>query len=213
MTLINHKYKGFSLIQLTIGLGIGSALIAGFIGFYANTTQSSNILLKTIRLEHELQTAINFIKQDLRRAGYNAHASALIGTSKPNPFMQSNATDIDSPNSHCILFSYDINQTGLLPPLNSAPSDSRFGFRLLNKTLQSRALYDSQFSCQKGQWLNLTEPNLIEISELNFTLQQKKSNNISRREVLISISGHLTKNKNITRTYTTKVTVRNDKYQ
>ena len=209
---MNKKLQGMSLIELTIGLGIGCVLTTAFISFYANTSKSNNTMLKTIKLEHELQSSINLMKSDIRRIGYNSKAIDLIGTNNINKFMINNITDINIPKRNCILFSYDFNKSGTVPSLNTQPMDNRFGFRLLNGIVQARAKYDKYFNCNKGTWYNLTDPMIIEVTLLSFTLTKKTLAKLSSREVTIKLSARLVSNKLINRTLTSRVKIRNDKY-
>ncbi len=39
-------------------------------------------------------------------------------------------SDLVVPTSNCILFTYDVNKNGVLPPLGTPVSDERFGYRL-----------------------------------------------------------------------------------
>lgn len=221
--MLKIKPHGVSLVEVLIGLSVGIILTFGVIVFYSNTSKVSNETLRTVRLEHELQTAMTMMKNDIRRAGYTANASSLVGTGTINPFMVSGSTDIQVPNTGCILLTYDLNMDGSLPALNAAGSDERFGYRLSNQTIQIRPSTDSSFSCDAGTWENLTNPNIISITNLTFALTESvealdSSNpppagaSITVRQVSITITGQLVSDPSVSRTITSEVRVRNDKY-
>lgn len=224
--MLNNNQKGVSLIEVLIGLAVGIVLTFGMVVFYSNISKVSNETLTTVRLEHELQTSMNMMKNDIRRAGYSSEAAALVGTGIINPFMVVNVSDIRVINNTCILFTYELNNKitdykGKLPPLNSAGSDNRFGYRLSNKTLQTRAATDAKFACNEGTWEDLTNPKLIQITKLNFNLSETavpldtatpSGPSITIRQVTIEITGQLVSDNDIERTITSQVRVRNDKY-
>lgn len=190
-----HYYsRGSSLVEVLIGLSIGIFLTFGMVVFYSNTSKVSNKTLATIRLEYEMRTAMTMMKNDIRRAGYTAGAASLIGTGTVNPFMVTNTSDVSVPSSSCILFTYDLNKDGLLPALNTTNSDERFGYRLSNQAIQTRAATDTNFSCSSGSWENLTNVNLIQITNLAFTLteaQRHLMQPIHRLQVHQSLLGKL----------------------
>lgn len=217
------KPLGFTLVEMLIGLSVGTVLTFGIVVFYSNTSKISSQTLRTVRLENEMQTVMTMMKNDIRRAGYTANAAALIDTGTINPFMEKDLSDIRVPNSSCILFTYDLNKDGILPTINTVNSDERFGYRLSNQTIQTRATTDTKFACNSGSWENLTNANLIQITNLTFTLTQSvealdvtnpppTGASITVRHVNINITGQLALDNTIQRTMTSELKVRNDKY-
>lgn len=214
--------QGITLIELMMGLAVGLVLTFGMVLFYSNISRISNDTLRTTRLEYELQTAMRMIATDLRRAGFSAGASGLIGSNIVNPFMVTNVSDIMIPRSDCILFTYDIDMNGALTPIGTAASDDRFAYRLNNQTIQIRPTTDNQFSCDASTWENLTNPNIIEITSLVFSLTQDSEvldpadptgATITVRDVNITITGRLVSDNSISRTISSQVRIRNDRFQ
>ena len=221
--MLNMNQAGASLIDMLIGLSIGVILTLGVIVFYSSTSRISNKILTTVRLEHEMQTAMAMMKNDIRRAGYTAGAKGLVGTGTINPFMVAGTSDIAVPSSDCVLLSYDLDMDGALPDLNTEGSDERFGYRLVNQVIQTRAATDANFSCSAGTWENLTNANLIQITNLTYTLTETIESldaakppptgaSITIRQISISMTGQLLKDTAVQRTITSQVRVRNDKY-
>jgi type IV pilus assembly protein PilW len=220
MHTLSIDNAGFSLVELLVGIAIGLVVATAMISFLMATSKASTQTLQTVRLEYELKSAINLIADDIRRAGFYASSRSMVDTGiNSNPFM-SVSTDITTPNSSCILFSYDLNSDGLLPSLGFADSDERFGYRLSNQIIQSRATTDANFSCTSGSWENITNPNLIQVTNLTFSLtnttvalDSPSSGSIVLRQVLISATAALSSDPSVSRTMTSQVKVRNDKYE
>jgi prepilin peptidase dependent protein B len=220
--MLRQVQRGVSLIELLIGIMIGAFLITGVAIFYSNNSQINNQLISTVRLEYEMQTAMKLMKDDIRRAGFNSAAAAFVATSTVNPFMVTGTTDIRAPNANCILFSYDLNLDGTVPALNTATSDDRFGYRLDNQVIQVRPTTDAEFSCTAANWEELTNPDILQITDLTFVLAEdveplEPSNpggeSITVRNVTINMTGQLTHYNTVQRTISSTVRVRNDKYQ
>lgn len=211
------KQQGYTLLELLFGLGLGLFLLANGIFMYSAVMKSYYDLIAVNRLDNQLRTAMNLMVQEIRRAGYSASAINNLKTgTNTNPFMAS-SSDLTIPNSSCILFSYDSDSNGLLPAVDAVNYDKRFGFRLSGTTLQSRGLTSTAFNCTDGTWTNMTDSNLIQITNLTFTLTPAiinlySTNTLSIRNVTISVTGNLTNDTAITRTITGTVRVRNDKF-
>lgn len=210
--------SGYSIIELMIGLAVGTFIIIGSIFLFAASSQSNHDLLVSTRLDHELRTALSLMSEDIRRAGYSSASTNDIGKgTNTNNFMAA-GIDINTPTSSCILFAYDKDETGILPALNTTPSDGRFGYRLLNNAIQLRPLSSSLFNCTANDWDNLTDPGLIEITNLNFVITPtvltltNGTSTLTIRDVTITVTGQLTQDNSVSRTLSENIRVRNDKY-
>lgn len=210
--------KGLSLIEFLIGVLISLVVALGAIAFFSGTSKTSGQLLKTVRLENELENALSLMVKDIRRAGYSANAAAQVGTGVNNDFMEG-AVDISTPTASCILFSYDLNSDGLLPALGASNSDERFGYRLNSQTIEARATTDANFDCNSGSWEPLTAIQLVSVTALSFTLTTTNTalsspytGSVRVRSVAITITGNLVSEPSVSRTVSSQVRVRNDKY-
>lgn len=212
--------KAFALLDVLIGLGIGVFVLAGAVGLYASYSRFSNNTVQTTNLEYELRTAMALITNDVRRAGYWGNSLGLVGTgTNTNPFMES-AVDLQAPSATCILFAYDKNKDGTLPSLNTSSEDERFGYRLSNGILQSRAATDSSFSCTQGSWENLTDGR-VDVTNLSFTITSNTifvngvddtEGSVQTRDVTVSMTGRLSSDNTVQRSYSEVVRIRNDKF-
>jgi prepilin peptidase dependent protein B len=214
-----HKHLGFSLTELLISLVLSSIVILAVVSLYASTMASNTATLKITRLDHELRTALNIMANDVRRAGYWGNAYSALGTNlNSNPF-QAAATDLTvNAASNCVLFSYDLNNDGLLPALGAGTSDERFGYRLNGNVLQIRPETYASLDCAdpSAAWYNLTDPNLVNISAATFTITNAdvalSTGSLRTRTIRISLTGNLVTDTTVVRTVTEDVKIRNDLY-
>lgn len=219
MLTLKSRHNGFILIENLVGLLVGLFILAATIMAFSGLSQYTNDTLRTIRLEHELRTALTLMANDVRRSGYWALAPSDVGKGKNNnPFMKAE-TDLRVVSNNCILFSYDITKNGVLPPLNQANGDKRFGYRLSNGMIQTRRIASPVFDCNDSAWDDLTNNALINISQLSFNITKNStelngpgSDKIESRTVNITITGSLIADPSVTRTYSDVVRVRNDKF-
>lgn len=219
MHLINKKMYGFTLIEVMIALVLNIILFTALIGIFVGNLQHYRITLNTNRLNEQLQSAMQLMVNDIRRAGYSANASADIGTHlNTNPFMAS-GTDLTIVNNNCILFAYDNNSNGVLPSISTSYDDERYGFRLQNGAIQSRPP-GAPFACNASasSWEDMTDSSIVTISNLTFTLNQQtltagsSSRGIMIRSLDITITGALKSDSSVSRTLTQHVRIRNDKF-
>jgi len=212
---------GTSLAELLVAIAVSLIVLIGMTTVTVTSLHRSRDNLMTIRLEEQLRAAIDIMTNDIQRAGYWKNASTDIGqNTNSNPFMASGA-DISIPSSSCILFTYDHNNTGSLPTINTGTDDDRYGYRLSGGAIQTRPV-TAAFDCAAGAgaWENLTDPNVVNISSLQFTtipaagyqVVTVGSHTVTIREIQIKITGSLVSDSSVSRTVTEKVRVRNDKY-
>ncbi|MFA5632431.1 MAG: hypothetical protein WC997_13030 [Porticoccaceae bacterium] len=128
----------------------------------------------------------------------------------------------------CILFSYDLNEDGeqgvavIAGDGQNTVNRELFGYRLANDEVQMRwAGGGGVNSCGDGQWLAVSERDLVEITALNFTLSQSVPDDCEvaegvgagicpiRRQVAVRLAGRLTADPNLTLTLVTSVTLAN----
>lgn len=210
----HNKIRGVTLVELLVTLTISGLILIGIVDFYVVNVQHNKTMLNVAKLDQELNLAMNIMANDIKRAGYWANAQDDFGsTENNNPFMEDSKTDVEvggSGNS-CILFSYDKDDDGTF-------DDEMFGIRLEDNAIRLRT-ETSSFGCSgsSASWTDLTDPNVINVSALTFTLTTTditlaSGATMQRRIVDISITANLTNDTSISRTLTRKIVVRNDKY-
>jgi len=185
----NQSQRGFTLVELMVGLAIGLLITSGVLSFYISSMRANRENLELSMLNQELNSMLLLIEHDVRRAGFWA---GIPGTDdmSTNPFM-ANSNDVTisektgEPAGSCVLYSYDLNKNKQIgvgsaataAPFNAPPYDlanvEQFGIRWVGNTVQMRTglALPSEVSldCDSGAWANLSDKN-TEITNLKFTL-------------------------------------------
>ena len=202
-----QKQRGASLIELMIAmaLGLGSlSVIATVIGYGIG---ANGKLLANSRLSEEINAVGSLITRDIKRAGYSADTIALVTDPTASPSAFANSVVVsrhpDEIADSCIVFAYDRNSNGLL---DTVGGNENFGFRLRSGAVEIRK---AGAACADGGWENLTDVDMVTITELSFSLTQTTFNTVVSTQVNVSIVGELAANDNFSRQYSTGFLVRN----
>ena len=148
-----QKNAGFTLIELLIGLTLGLMVIASTLTLYVITTRSSSDLLHSTRLNHDLETIMQIMTHDSRRAGYKG-SSPL-----PIPNLQ-----IDN-SGQCILYSYYDDH-------DHDPTKHKikyYGFKRKGYSIALPQATLTPADCVTSSWEPVTEENVTQITELTFS--------------------------------------------
>jgi prepilin peptidase dependent protein B len=211
--------KGFTLVEVMVALLINTVLFAGLLTVFIANLDHHNKMMNISRLDEQLQSAMQMMAGEIRRAGYWSNANSDVATNQNNnPFMAS-GLDISVPSSSCILFSYDRDKNNSLPSISSSYDDERYGFRLNGGAIQTRPP-GAAFDCTAAAsaWENLTDTNNITITALTFTLTTQSlpvgsgTASLKVRSVDITVTGQLATDSTVTKTLTEHVRIRNDKF-
>ncbi|WP_394176738.1 prepilin-type N-terminal cleavage/methylation domain-containing protein [Thalassotalea litorea] len=169
--------KGFTIIELLIGMVIGMFVLSGATYIYVTIIASSASTLKSSKLNTQMMSMMSIMVNDIRRAGYWA---TFTETPSANPFSQIDDTAVEIINSmasdtqitlgsnasgQCITYSYDENENG------SVDADSEyFGFRLNagNIEMRTAGTVTDGDSCVNGTWTILSDSDLYTITQLSF---------------------------------------------
>jgi prepilin peptidase dependent protein B len=213
------KQRGLTMAEMMIALAVNFVILLGLISVFSNNISHTNKTTSQDLLNQQLESAMQMMANDIRRAGYWGNAKSDIGTGvNNNPFMAA-AVDITVSGGNCILFAYDYNSDGLLASIGATADDEHYGYRLNSQTLQSRP-FGSSFACTAAatNWENVTDPTTVLITALSFTLNSSTvpvgatAKTMQVRSVDISITGQLTGNTAVTKTLTQHVGIMNDKF-
>jgi prepilin peptidase dependent protein B len=215
------KQSGFTLTELLVALSLNILVLIALISIFVANLQHYRTVLNTNRLHQQLQSAMDIMSSDIRRAGYWANASNDLALNQNNnPFMAS-GTDISvGTGNTCILFTYDNSKNGSLPAISTSYDDERYGYRVNSQVLQTRP-WGASFSCtaSANAWENITDSTVILITNLTFTLNTQTittgpgTARIILRSVDITLTGRLTSDATVTKTLTEHIRIRNDKFQ
>ena len=151
--------RGFSLVELLVGLTVGLVIAAGASAFLATTLREQRAVLVEGRLMQDLRTAADVVARDLRRAGY--WASAPDGAWLPgaratvaNPYAAVTPT---SAASDAVGFAYsrDTVENDVLD------GNEQFGFRLRGGAIQMQL--------GAGNWQALTDAGTLVVTAFDVT--------------------------------------------
>lgn len=127
----NTKQSGFSLIELMISITIGLIIIAAATTVYILIFTGSTNAIRSSRLNYDIDSLMQLMTNDIRRAGY--WGGAVSGADPQDNPSSSGDKDLITPNSSCILYSYDVNGDGALDTSNEL-----LGFRLSGSAVEIR---------------------------------------------------------------------------
>lgn len=198
MILRHTKQSGMTFVEVLVGMAIGVIVIGGAITIYTSSVRGGNEMLLAGKLNQEVGALMHVMMNDIRRAGY--WADMITGVADENPFNQAGATTLvvrDDMTSNalqgprgqgsCLTYAYDATYL----PGNIAGTIENadlFGFRLNGTMVQMRqtgtvdgadCVGGTCSSCANGIWLDVTDPDIIEITQLTFDLSNSQCLNSS----------------------------------
>lgn len=186
------KQAGFTLIEIMIALVLGLIVLSATIGIYVSTVKGSTDTINSARLNHDLDSVMSLMVNDIRRAGY--WGGAIAGAnSAANPFISetTNVTNIQLRNlaapttalaagaaGNCILYTYDADGSGVNTPLvqtDDVDANEYYGFRLNGSTINMRrtGTTAAPASCTNGDWEENIAGDQITITALTFSTAYK----------------------------------------
>lgn len=127
-----------------------------------------------------------------------------------------NAVSATLTGNHCAIFSYDVNGNGQIDDgLVSTKPDERFGFRY-DSTEKAIEIRKNGTLCNGTGWENITDENVVEITDFKITNQLPAPLNagnftVDVREYTIEMKGRLKSDPGIERSLRETIRVRNDK--
>ena len=164
-----QKQTGFTLVEIMIALLLGLIVVGATISIYIATVGSSTSTIRSTRLNHDLESAMTLMLNDIRRAGYWGGATDNVDDN--NPFTNGNAadgavTDIAIlETGTCILYSYDANNDTVVD------ADEFYGFKLQNNSILMRLSGSSTTDCNDANdtWQNFIDNNQLTVTTLQFS--------------------------------------------
>ncbi|MFT6989739.1 MAG: prepilin peptidase dependent protein B [Paraglaciecola sp.] len=201
------KQYGNSLVELMISMTLGLASITAMASLVGHGIALNSTLLAKSRLEEEINAVVAVVSHDLKRAGFYAHTNEMAKnpTISTNPF--DNSLSIGAftaePASSCINFAYDRNKNGVL---DTALSNEQYGFRLRDNAVEIRL---NGAACDQSGWHDLTEPKVVQVMALKFTVEQMTVQQITQTRVDIELHARLKKHPDISRSMHTSILIEN----
>jgi len=185
-----HRQQGVTLIELMIGLVVGSLVLAGALTLFAKISFSGLENTRSMRLNQQLRESMDFIRRDLQRAGYvlsswpdvsdEAAVALLVTTIGDFGKITIGATELTSLATYagaavsdgCILYSYDFtDDAGTGSSDGVLDSGDLYGIRLNNGAVEVGV---GVTSCADGAWKDVTDSS-VAITALTFELDTADS--------------------------------------
>jgi prepilin peptidase dependent protein B len=207
MLISSIKQYGNSLVELMISMTLGLASITAMASLVGHGIALNSSLLAKSRLDEEINAVVAVVSHDLKRAGYYALTSNIV----KNPIIFTNPFDnslsvaafTDEPINSCINFAYDRNKNGLL---DISTNNENFGYRLKDKAIEIRV---GGAACEQSGWHDLTDPKVLQVTSLRFTVEQTLVQKIIQTRVNIALHARLKKYPDISRSINTSVLIKN----
>lgn len=173
MRIMTSLQRGFSMVELMVGLVVGLFAVLAAGAVYINAFASGHDSMRLARLNQDMRAIMDVMTADLHRAGYSAKDD--------NSFMQrtGNATDIQvSTDNTCILYTFDLDRDG------AVDADELFGFRFDSagqrvQTLASTVAFPATTTanvtdCAALTWEPLNFAEEVRVTALSFSTQGSK---------------------------------------
>ncbi|MEL0660879.1 prepilin-type N-terminal cleavage/methylation domain-containing protein [Psychromonas arctica] len=201
-----HLAAGFTFVEVLICLVLGSLLLSMVIGLYITNVTGSTKTLQMSRLRTDLQALVGVIENDIRRAGYGGD-QFMVGLDQGKMVDSSNSST-----QKCIVYSYNYNDAAT----RTSSHVMAFRYSAINESIQFGRSVDRQASnCSNGgYWVNLTDPDFLKITELNFTeiSDTNPDTQVTLRSIQITITGKLVENSEYSYQIATQIQVRNREF-
>lgn len=143
-----------SLVELMVGVTIGLFIVAAATLMIGNQLSDNRRLLLETQLQQDMRASMDIITRQIRRAGLweenNSITLLASDSGLPGNFTASNYAVNITPDQKQITFNYWLN----------AQDKDNWGFKLENGRIKS--------SLARLNWQDLTDPNTVEVTTLQF---------------------------------------------
>jgi prepilin peptidase dependent protein B len=165
--------RGFTLIELMLGLLLGLIVLGGVLGVFVTTYQSSSQDIKRVRLNEEMRAVMEMMSRDLRRAGSWQRDATSWSVTMANPFANNVNWKVSkyaaaSPADSCVLFAYGIG---------TIQNAERFGYRLRPPgggisapRVETYNHTDGDWNCAGARWQPVSDGSVVAITDLDFAV-------------------------------------------
>jgi prepilin peptidase dependent protein B len=198
---------GTSLVELMISMAIGLASLTAMASLVGHGIGLNSQLLAKSRLDEEINAIVALLVSDIKRAGYDANMISLV--SDPTLPTSAFADSLKVSNypaevaNSCVTFAYDRNQNGQLDTQNT---NEHFGFRLKDKAIEMRI---DGLACNAGGWHDLTDPDVVKVIKLEFSIQRQALYGISANRIELILEAELKRDGSISKRVSTSFLVKN----
>lgn len=217
--------RGFSIVELLIGVTIGLFVLAGAAIVVSNQLNDNRRLLLETQVQQDLRAAMDIISRDIRRSGYWASAFTSVAPEKnpmQNPYHPA-GVDTNTTDTITYTYSHDLDRPAKVET-NIVEADEQNGFALNTST------HSIDAKLADGNWQALTDPNVVRITSFTarvtpttinlpvcstppctpVTVGCGTASALTVRDVQIVIEGEAAHDPSVKRSLVNTVRVRND---
>ena len=209
------RQRGFTLVELMIGLAVGLFIVGAASGLLAARLREHKAMLVEARLMQDLRTSMDIVMRDLRRSGYWGEASAAMRAGSPssNPYLAPAPASAASDAVSFQLSRDDVEN-------NKLDDNEQFGFRLRKGVLD--------MLIGGGSWQALNDAGTMTVTAFTVTPTVRDQAladlcdtpcpvgvvacgpTLQQRSLAVSITARAGADSRIVRTLTGEVKLRND---
>ena len=208
MLSIYPRQAGISLVELMISMTLGLASLTAMASLVGHGIALNSQLLAKSRLDEEINAILAIVGHDVQRAGYHASTANMVDNpltfnsafyAQPIGLSEYPSETVDS----CITFAYDRNRNGLL---DTVGTNEKYGYRLKNKAIEIR---QGGLSCLASGWQDLSDPNVVLITDLSFSKEALSNQQLSHVRIHIYLTAYLVRHPELSRSVRTSFRVKN----
>lgn len=217
-----RRIKGFTLMEMMIGLALSMVVILTMSQLTANSFGSGTRIAEMTKLSQDLHSALQLMSRDVRRSSFSSNAILCYANSNcASDGSVSLPGDVQiNESADCFTFLHDRNQDG------NATNDSGGGFRL--KTVNGVGVLEAWTgsgtpACDSGarDWITITNPDIMNVSDFRVDDSQSHTEVIDQddagvqlrqkvRKIRMQATASLVKNPGVSRTEQDTILVRNN---
>ncbi len=225
------RERGISLVELLVGLAVGSLIVAGALTVFAKISFSGLENVRMVRLNEQLRNTLDVMHREIQRAGYvnawppgavtfsdvDVAAMGAFGTVTLGGACADDDGD-GADECSCILYSYDEDQNGVFDAATEV-----FGFRFNGGAVERDT---TAATCVAGEDITDGEVTITALSfelDPSSTITEVGNGNgdgtcesgetcLARRKINVLLEGELAADDDFTVRLRDEIKVRNDHY-
>jgi len=179
---MKHLQKGVTLIELMISIVLGLLLLGAATAMTVKRMVMNGDTLNSVKLNQDLDSVVQVMVNDMRRAGYAANITAGGAD-----VVFADLEDLNIVSASCVLYAYNLNGDNVLD------ANEKYGFRLTGSEIEMRTGCTAtgttcSTSCNAGTWAPLTDDTRVTISSLTFDTLNSKCLSITDTDNVVNLS-------------------------
>ena len=218
---INSKQKGFTLVDILVGLAMASVLMVAMVSLFTTMGRSYTTQSVAADVQQITRAGIELMVQEIRMAGFNpvggAAAAIVPNFDDISVFDNTHSGQVADTGASRIAFTMDSDMDGRIDNCRSGDGSSKCPFpddNIENELIAYRLNngFIQKYRGASGVWEAFTENN---VSSLAFSYFDADNNPTTDPSLITSVEISMTtqepagRGKTVSRTYSTRVRCRN----